>query len=112
MQDLRIAKLLAGSRDRVPQLREPITGGGEPERVGKAVPRFTLEGAAPRATDCLPGQLDELSFGEVAPRGADQGKPLRHQAGLEEVKDSGQQLAARQVAGRPEEHDHLVVRNG
>ncbi len=111
VQQLCVVKLVAGGRDRGSQLLEAIAGGDEPKRLGEAVPGLALERPPPRTADRLAGELGELLVGEIAARGADQGEPLRHQAGLEEVEDPRQQLAAGQVPGRSEEHDHLIVRN-
>ena len=90
-----------------PRTRRPRRRTAATRRTGPR-PRESSDLAA-GAVDRLPRQLAELLDVDRFARRADDPEALRHQAHLGEVEHPRQQLALRQVAGRPEEDDHLVL---
>ena len=70
-----------------------------------------VAGSRPQLLDRRRAQAANSSSPSLAPRGADDDEALRHQPRLREVEHPRQQLAPRQVAGRPEEDDHVILRS-
>src|SRR5581483_12230221 len=75
---------------------------------GELVPCLVGRLAAAEGVDRLARVRAKLVVGERPARRADDPEALGQEAGGGEVEEAGDELALREVAGRPEEHDHVV----
>ena len=74
--------------------------------AGERSPLNVGDRAAGELVARLAGERAERLVVELVERGADD-SAVAHEAGERQVQQAGQQLATRQVTGRPEQHDHV-----
>ncbi len=98
-------ELLLGLGDGVGQRLRAVALPHEREPAGEVVPAGLVERSA-ELVDALPGELDEPLGVQVVQRRTDDAA-VAEQPRLEQVQQTGEQLAASQVAGGSEEHDHV-----
>ena len=86
--------------------------GAEGEACREGVPARPHRGGPTRSGDRVTSEVAERlgGHGERLGRGPDDPDPLREEARLVEVEEARQDLAPREVPGRAEEHEHVVVR--
>jgi hypothetical protein len=97
-----------GALDRAGK-RDAVVGLDVGQALGEGRPGAVLRVRAAELLDGGPGLGAELVVGQAAARDADDPVAVGQQAGLGEVEEAGEQLAAGEVAGRPEEHDDVVL---
>ena len=85
---------------------------GGAQRRGEALPGGVRDRPVAAVLDRLAGEGRELVVDHLAARGADDDEALRHQARLGEMEHPRQELPPREVAGRPEEDDDVIVGDG
>ena len=105
-----LRELLLGLGDGVGQRLRAVALPHEREPAGEVVPAGLVERPA-ELVDALPGELDEPLGVEVVQRRADD-PAVAEQPRLEQVQQTGEQLAASQVAGGSEQHDHVRLFHG
>jgi hypothetical protein len=81
------------------------------EQARELLPRLPLSRTAAELVDRRVGEGPKLVVVQGLTRDADDPVALRKQAGLAEMKESGQELPAGEVAGCAEEDQHVVGRD-
>ena len=110
MEQARVAaELLLGAADPLDQLLETVANRRESQRGRESLPGVVRHRVVPALVDRLAREGGELAILHRAPGDADDDEAPGHQARLGEVEDAGEQLSPGEVAGRPEEDDHVIV---
>jgi hypothetical protein len=92
--------------------REPVHAGvvwNVRQPPGEVLPLLLAEAVAGEVVCGAAGKRAKAVVVELVERGADDAEARRHQAGLGQVEQAGEELAAREVPGRSEEDDHVRV---
>ena len=84
-------------------------GGGVVRGSPRTRPGLLGRRAAAELVDCRAGVCPELLVRQGLPRGADDPVALREQAGLGQMEEPRHELAPREVAGRSEENDDVIL---
>ena len=106
------ADLLDGAADRVSQGLEAVAEVGRPQRRGESLPRLGRNRSVTALVHRLADEGGELPVVHLPPGDADDDEALGHQSRIREVEHPREQLAPREVAGRPEEDDHVILGDG
>ena len=106
------ADLLGGAADRVSQRVEAVTEVGCPQHRGESLPRLGRGRSVTALVDRLADEGRELPLVHLPSGDADDDEALGHQPRIGEVEHPREELAPREVAGRPEEDDHVILGDG
>ena len=94
---------------RLPSASKPSPRWAAPQHRGESLPRLGRDRSVTALVHRLADEGGELLVLHLPPGDADDDEALRHQSRIREVEYSREELSPREVAGRSEEDDHVIL---